>query len=131
MFLNASRKSRLKYAYISGLRVELKYPIQKSTATTISGQGQAGPQSDVMTYLFVVGKRKVWITFKLLTHYTNHRKNGNQQRRKTPIIIPNVLAALCSALQPLVGRTDPPAKILILCLNMYIIFWTIPVYRFY
>lgn len=28
-----------------------------------------------------------------------HKKNGNQHNRKAPIIIPNVLAALCSALQ--------------------------------
>jgi len=29
----------------------------------------------------------------------HQRKNGNQQRRNAPIIIPSVLAALCSARQ--------------------------------
>lgn len=35
-----------------GFKVELKYPIQNSTATTISGHGHcSGPHNDVMTYL--------------------------------------------------------------------------------
>lgn len=34
-----------------GFKVELKYPIQNSIATTISGVGQrSGPQSDVIKY---------------------------------------------------------------------------------
>lgn len=36
---------------------------------------------------------------KFLKTIAHQRKNGNQQRRNAPIIIPSVLAALCSARQ--------------------------------
>lgn len=45
---------------------------------------------------------------------TNHRKNGNQHNKKTPIIMPRVRAALCSARHPLAGLIDPPVN---LCKN--------------
>lgn len=38
---------------------------------------------------------------------TYQRKNGSQHSRNTPIIIPSVLAALCSARHPLAGLMDP------------------------
>ena len=38
---------------------------------------------------------------------TYQEKNGSQQSRNTPIIMPNVRAALCSARHPLAGRMDP------------------------
>lgn len=38
---------------------------------------------------------------------TYQRKNGSQQSRNTPIMMPNVRAALCSARHPLAGRMDP------------------------
>lgn len=36
------------------------------------------------------------------------RKNGNQHSRNTPMMMPKVRAALCSARHPLAGRTEPP-----------------------
>lgn len=51
VFLNASRKSRLKYAYMSGLSAELKYPIQNNTPTTTGGVVHGSPQTFVVTYL--------------------------------------------------------------------------------
>lgn len=48
---------------------------------------------------------------KTITYVINtyQRKNGNQQRRNAPIIMPNVLAALCSARQLFVCcRIDVP-----------------------
>jgi len=39
---------------------------------------------------------------------THHRKKGSQQSRKTPMMMPRVRAALCSAFHPLAGRTEPP-----------------------
>uniref|UniRef100_A0A0A9Z5G7 Ferredoxin--NADP reductase n=1 Tax=Lygus hesperus TaxID=30085 RepID=A0A0A9Z5G7_LYGHE len=56
-----------------GLRVELKYPIQKSVTTTTSGASHS--QAAVITY---------------------HKKNGSQHKINVPIMMPNVLAALCS-----------------------------------
>lgn len=41
---------------------------------------------------------------------TYQRKNGSQHNIKTPMMMPKVRAALCSARQPFVGRTEPPAK---------------------
>lgn len=41
---------------------------------------------------------------------TYQRKNGSQHSRNTPIIIPNVRAALCSARHPLAGRIEPSWK---------------------
>lgn len=43
--------------------------------------------------------------------YTNHRKNGSQHNKKTPIIMPSVRAALCSARHPLAGLIDPPVNL--------------------
>lgn len=45
-------------------------------------------------------KKKMW-------RNTHQRKNGNQHSRNTPMIIPNVRAALCSARHPFVGLIDP------------------------
>lgn len=38
---------------------------------------------------------------------TYQRKNGSQQSKNTPIMMPKVRAALCSARHPLAGRIDP------------------------
>jgi hypothetical protein len=54
--------------------VLLKYPIQNNIGTKTSGYGQSFPQSDVMTY---------------------QRKNGNQQRRKTPIYMMMIIMIMC------------------------------------
>jgi len=43
-----------------------------------------------------------------LSTVTHHRKKGSQQSRKTPMMMPRVRAALCSAFHPLAGRTEPP-----------------------
>lgn len=74
----------------------------------MSGHGhEVSPQSAVITYL---NKKKISIYsifhffFRYFFLFKYQRKNGNQHKRKTPIIIPSVRAALCSALQPFVGR---------------------------
>lgn len=38
---------------------------------------------------------------------TYQRKNGSQHSKNTPIIMPKVRAALCSARHPFAGRIDP------------------------
>nr|CAD7568718.1 unnamed protein product [Timema californicum] len=107
VFLNASRKSRLKYAYMRGLSAELKYPIQKRTAMTMSGQWQASPQSVVITYLSrkrllltdLTGAPPPSLILYPDTLTTHQRKKGNQHNMKAPMMIPRVRAALCSVLQ--------------------------------
>ena len=78
MSVKASLKSLFVMTYMTGFRVELKYPIQKRIETTTSGQGQyVSPQMDTVRYQV---------------------KKGSQQRRNAPITMPNVTKALCSFL---------------------------------
>lgn len=45
-----------------------------------------------------------------LTTLPYQRKNGNQHNKNTPMMMPKVRAALCSARHPLAGLTEPPGK---------------------
>jgi hypothetical protein len=64
---------------MTGLSVELKYPIQKRIETTMSGHGQyVSPQMVTVRY---------------------HVKKGNQHSKKAPMTMPKVTKALCSFLQ--------------------------------
>lgn len=52
--------------------------------------------------------RLQFTVYGLRTTATHHRKKGSQQSRKTPMMMPRVRAALCSAFHPFAGRTEPP-----------------------
>jgi hypothetical protein len=66
-----------------GFIAELKYPIQNRMSTIIFGVLQASPHMVDATY---------------------QMKNGSQQSMNAPIIMPNVLAALCSRFILLIVR---------------------------